>query len=825
MNKHILKRLAALGCAAALSLALFTGCGPKTETPANNGGNSSQTDVSNQSEPTNGGSNTGSNNTGSNAARPADAPEFAYVPNYTQVNAKVDYINTVFPAGDKLYFTTDIGTSVDPDGNELDESDEDYWQYLNYRTAIFSMNLDGSDLKELENYKMPTIPEGKMGNVNLNTLTVDGNGNLAVVENMNLYHYDAPEGVTEENPEYWDYYVDDGNTTTLRTIGADGSELSSFDLSSLSDQDYFYVNTLLFDAAGNLYVNMENKVTVLDAGLNKLFTLEVENWIDRLILLSDGTVAASGYTNSGYALTRIDLSAKGWGKEIKLPNNIYNVFSGRGDYLAYGSDGNNLYGYDGNKDEWVKILNWIDSDVDGSNLNSIIPTPDGNITALSQTWTENGQKIELVKMVKTPWDQVPHKQTLTYACLYLDYNLRAQIIEFNRTNPEFRISVKDYSEYNTEEDNTAGLTKLTTEILTGNVPDLLSINSLPIDQYAAKGLLEDLYPYMDADPEVTRASFVPSVLKALENNGKLYMIGNTFSIQTVLGNPRIIGSEPGWTLDELNEAMQKLGPDADVFDHYITRDNILQQALCFSMDEFVDWNTGKCSLDSDGFVKLLEFCNRFPAEYNWDNYEYSEADSTPNRIRSGKQLLVNTGFSDFDSFQMYKAMFGGDVVLKGFPCESRNGTALNMYSGIAMTSSCANKQGAWSFIRSMLTEDYQKENIQWNFPTNQAAFDAMLEKAMTPEYETDPETGERKEVPKNTWGFDGMEVEIYALKQEEADQIVGAINSVNQLYTYDQSIYNIISDEAAAYFNGQRSARDCANYIQSRVNLYVNEQR
>ena len=62
---------------------------------------------------------------------------------------------------------------------------------------------------------------------------------------------------------------------------------------------------------------------------------------------------------------------------------------------------------------------------------------------------------------------------------------------------------------------------------------MLAISDLPIRQYAAKGLLEDLYPYMDADSEVTRASFLPSVLRSLETDGRLYMIGNTFSVMTV----------------------------------------------------------------------------------------------------------------------------------------------------------------------------------------------------------------------------------------------------------------------------------------------------
>lgn len=43
------------------------------------------------------------------------------------------------------------------------------------------------------------------------------------------------------------------------------------------------------------------------------------------------------------------------------------------------------------------------------------------------------------------------------------------------------------------------MTKLNTEILSGNVPDIFVTTDLPIAQYAAKGLLRDLYEFIDAD--------------------------------------------------------------------------------------------------------------------------------------------------------------------------------------------------------------------------------------------------------------------------------------------------------------------------------------
>ena len=192
-------------------------------------------------------------------------------------------------------------------------------------------------------------------------------------------------------------------------------------------------------------------------------------------------------------------------------------------------------------------------------------------------------------------------------------------------------------------------------------------------------------------------------------------------------------------------------------------------------------------------------------------------------IQSGKQLCSVLYIGDFEQIQMYKAMYGGEITFKGYPTESRKGNVLDVGSGIAMSSKCVDKEGAWQFMRLQLTEDYQSKNMYWNYPTNKAVFNQRLEEAMRQEYYVD-ENGERKPVSRGSWGWDGLTVEIYALTQEEADMIMELINSTERTADYDDNIMQIIIDEAAGFFAGQKSARDTAAVIQSRVNIYVNEQ-
>ena len=61
--------------------------------------------------------------------------------------------------------------------------------------------------------------------------------------------------------------------------------------------------------------------------------------------------------------------------------------------------------------------------------------------------------------------------------------------------------------------------------------------------------------------------------------------------------------------------------------------------------------------------------------------------------------------------------------------------------------------------------------------------------------------------------------------QEQVDQIRELIETTTKVANYDQSMINIVNEEAEAFFQGQKSAQDVAKLIQSKANIYVNEQR
>ena len=61
------------------------------------------------------------------------------------------------------------------------------------------------------------------------------------------------------------------------------------------------------------------------------------------------------------------------------------------------------------------------------------------------------------------------------------------------------------------------------------------------------------------------------------------------------------------------------------------------------------------------------------------------------------------------------------------------------------------------------------------------------------------------------------------LKPGETAVMMEYILSLDKLCVYNETIYNIVMEEAAGYLEGQKTAEEVAKVIQSRAKIYVSE--
>lgn len=838
------KRMLALLLAALMIVGLFAGCSKdETKDPGKTDSSGSLIDQTKPSQTT---------------------AKYAYKADYFDLAVPdgVQYVNQICAAGTTLYLTASMQgeeiTNTDPDTGET-------WSYYDSRLGVLTIDPDTGICTELSNLQLPEVPEGAEGGVNCYNMIGSDDGTLWMLVNVYATQYELPDDFDPNTDSKWNYPSTDIGGSYLMHIAADGSTIASLDLSDTNNEDNEdgmsgNLSSFAVDAAGNLYVSDYNNIYVLDAEGNVQFKLDGSQYNGSLYRLNAQQVGVMWYNytddvnaadENGQYFVPIDLETKDWGEKVKLPSNVWSILPGDDVYDFYYADNNNIFGYTAKTDTKEKLVDWLACDVDTNNMNGYAMLSDSRVAALMQDWNTDPTTYQLIVLHRVDASEIKEKKVLTLACMYLDWNLRSMIVEYNKTNDEYRINVVDYSEYATDDDYNAGVTKLTTEIISGSVPDIFLTSNLPIDKYAAKGVIADLNTFMDGGNGLSRDYFVPQVMSALEKDGKLYELPTSFSVQTAYALSSIASQYDTWNVAAVQDAMTQLQEGATVFSNGWTKNTALSNCLSRNLSAFVDWTTGKCEFDSEAFQQLLAFCNSFPAETSDGDGAIAYAssadiavddamwDSDATRITNGKQLMSTIGMYSFDSYIWNVYAIRDKITFTGYPTEDGSGSSFELQMPMAISSVTKYPDAAWDFVCSIIKKmnTIDENNYYYGFPISQAAFDAEMTDIMTEQYQLD-ENGEQVD-----WDGDGepdkairgsyetMEngetvyKDVYALTQEDIDQILGVISNTHSVYDYDQEILDIITDEVAAYFAGDKDVQTTASMIQSRVNLYVQEQR
>ena len=424
-------------------------------------------------------------------------------------------------------------------------------------------------------------------------------------------------------------------------------------------------------------------------------------------------------------------------------------------------------------------------------------------------------------------DQEKGVTILTYATLSGQVD-REMVDKFNTEHAgEVQIEVADYSE-GIDEGGRQGMDRLLTEIAAGKSPDIIEmftytntgkINALPYQQMAATGYLEDLWPYIERDPELGRDSVVEAPLKAVEVNGGLYMLFNSFGIYTLAGAQEVVGDRYGWTLEELWDAFSAMPEDATVLDYCVDKGNMFLTLFPLLVDSYIDWETGQCFFDSEGFRSSLEFINSFPQEFEWTGDEAVNRELS-DRQMNGLQMLNTIGVWSARDMQRIDAWCGGHAAFVGYPtADGSVGSFFSIRSGrLAMSSSCKDKEAAWDFLRRMLLPRYVsaekvEELVNSGFPVNQTDFKKRFEIEQKTKYSA------------YIFGIYGPSCDFPRLEKTDYDRLVDFINRIDKLGIYNQKLLDTIQEPCEAYFSGDKTLDETVQLIQNRVMLYVNEQR
>lgn len=189
-------------------------------------------------------------------------------------------------------------------------------------------------------------------------------------------------------------------------------------------------------------------------------------------------------------------------------------------------------------------------------------------------------------------------------------------------------------------------------------------------------------------------------------------------------------------------------------------EDVLLVMLGYSMTSFVDYNTGDCFFDSEEFMSLLELVNMGRM---LTEEEYMDA-----------EWLYSPGSADIWNEVVGEGGFPGAGVLVTEPMDT-----FGIYAGTK------HPEAAWNFFSLLLGEDIQRSYAEMtgSFPVLSSVYSDLV-----------------------------------------PDKIQEKISHAKGHWIDTSPVYDIVKEEAAAYFAGDITAEITAGHIQSRVMIYLAEQ-
>ncbi len=594
------------------------------------------------------------------------------------------------------------------------------------------------------------------------------------------------------------------------------------------DEQNSYIRTMAADGQGRLYLCMDSVILLFDAEgaqQGKISIDTANGWVNGMGRGKDGKVYINMYNyNTGEGMSQNNLIELDF--EGRTTGTVYENFPHinsetltpgvEKDFMIY--DSTTVYEYDLATQTKEEVFEWLDSDIDGNTVSVCGALEDGRFVAVYEDWQNDDRGIAL--LTKTKSSQLAQKETIVIGTLYGGSDLQSIAVKFNKSNDKYRISIRDYmpegEDYETR--LRTGITNMNNDVTSRNCPDILDLSGVNVTQLSAKGVFEDLAPYLEKSNILSRADLVESALNAYTYQDVLVSIPKSFSIHTMAGSGEDFKDKNGWTLGEM-VAYGDAHPDAALFNE-VSKAQMMEYMMVFNEGAFIDWTTGECKFDSDEFKSLLNFVNRFPDEVDYA----AGGGSTPTKIQNGEVLLDMAAISGFEDIQVLIEEFQGNVKFIGFPlAEGQSGHALMANQACAILAKSNHKDGAWAFIESMLTED--EGRFSWGFPVMKSRLDQKIAEATKVEYYED-ENGEMVawEGGNSVEYEDGWSYTYHTTTQEEVDMVMALIDAARPVsYNFGSEVVKIITEEAEAFYKGQKSVDEVAKVIQSRVKMYVGE--
>jgi ABC-type glycerol-3-phosphate transport system substrate-binding protein len=340
---------------------------------------------------------------------------------------------------------------------------------------------------------------------------------------------------------------------------------------------------------------------------------------------------------------------------------------------------------------------------------------------------------------------------------------------------------------------------LNTELLAGGNYDILVLDGLPADSFLEKGVLADISDVIQ--PMINDGTLLKNITDTYEENGKIYRIPARYGLPLLYGT---LDTKDLTSLDAL--ADYAVHSDSSLFGQMMMKDFI---------NIFTPYQLNLL-LDGDGKINRINLINHLNTLKQIgtnsgivDNYDgINMRGNNVWNLSNGKYLSLTTTNSFLDAI----FPFGMVTHYKGSYTSFEN--SYQPICELGIVSKSDQIELSKEFLRTVLSEDIQKNDLYDGFPINAKAL-----------ITSSKEDRSMYAVGTSATNEDGSEemLTFEALNQQQTEEVVAICSSVNNRITTDEQITSAIVEKSKDFFVGGMTAEAAADAIIEKMSLYLSE--
>ena len=374
------------------------------------------------------------------------------------------------------------------------------------------------------------------------------------------------------------------------------------------------------------------------------------------------------------------------------------------------------------------------------------------------------------------------------------------------------------------------LTKISTEIMAGKGPDIISLNQkLPFEKLIDNGSFADIDELAELyKSDIDFDDYNSTIMDCGIYNGKRYIIPIAYCPNILITTQEILDK---YNLENTNFSFKELEIRLSDKDHsyalFGNKDETYKFFLSY-VNEYVDFYNKTTEFSSDEFTESLDYIGKMIRNDN-SRKEGTTWDIIGNYLFRTSQLSFDG--SMMSTLNSYFYIYNNNSTPVIIPNYNKKANAVSAFvqCGIALNNNSNNKEKALAFIQYVLSYDIQKlwsesssssSIVVRALPVNKAAFKYVIDHTSKCVYDINDD-GE----------YEKSEEEYSdEIKTKFFNEYLDMINSISSCTLYDylefeNTYYNssVIGDIVKDYLNGDISKEKFIHQLSAATEIYLTE--